>query len=90
MIAAMKQLNDLKADRFKLETEVKQLTDLRNSKTDINEFAELDKKLKQKEKDYNDKLKTVSDATTVVEKLHRTIDDEVETNPPALVKPTKN
>ena len=82
MIAAMKQLNILQANRSQLGMENNRLTASRNAEiNDPAKFAELNTKLDQNNRNYQNTLKALSDINQTIEQLSREI-DAVPQNPP--------
>ncbi len=81
MIAAQKELADLRTKRQKLDEERTQLAKERNSTSDPVKLQQLTKDLDKAEKEYQGNLQAFSTKTEAIEKLKRTIDTEVEDSP---------
>ena len=81
MIAALKDLDQLQAIRSKQEDDLKKLTAQWTAEHDPEKFKVLQKQVDQANTEYQSTVAAVSDTSKKIEKLHRTIDDEVEAPP---------
>jgi tetratricopeptide (TPR) repeat protein len=86
MIAALKQLDGLKAARSKLGTELEQLTTKMKTEKDPQKMKALTQEMDQKNVEYQANLLAITKGEETVKKVHRTIDDKVDEKP----APAKN